>query len=267
MNRKQKKVNRKKNLYFLAFVIFFLIAVCGLVYVVNYHGKQQTAEKQYETIRETAEKPVIQEESKEEPEEPEPSWRKESSLNFQELWSHNEDIYSWIEIPGTEVNYPVLQHPTDDAYYLDHTVDHVKGLPGSIYSEKIHLKDFSSVHTVLYGHNMKNDSMFGSLHDYEDENFFEENRYVYIYLPERTLVYEIFAAVTFSDAYLPVYCDYEDYKELIAFIEEIKEAPGNVNDEIKFTEESKILTLSTCVANQPTNRFLVQAVLIDEYEN
>lgn len=264
-----KKSEKRRVMYFVVACVFFIVFLCGVLYIFNYYSKQKNAQEQYVEIKEDTEvdsqiKETLPEETVFEES---LTWRKDRKINFTELWKTNEDIYSWIEIPGTQVDYPVLQHPTDDVYYLDHTVDHVKGLPGSIYSEGIHPKDFSAKNTVLYGHNMKNDSMFGSLHNYEDEEFFKNHPYVYIYLPKCTLVYKIFAAVKFSDVYLPTYCEYDNFDEFFKYIEEIKMSQGNINEDVVFSEDSKILTMSTCVANQPKNRFLVEAVLIDEYEN
>ena len=123
--------------------------------------------------------------------------RLENTIDFDTLQEKNPDVYAWIQIPGTLVDYPILQHPTDRLYYLNHTIDGTAGLPGSIYSEAIHPKDFSAPMTVLYGHNMRNGTMFGSLHDYEDPAELTEAPYVYSYLPEKTLVYQVFAAVRF----------------------------------------------------------------------
>lgn len=280
-NRKKKKRKKKRYQYrCLMFLCAFLL-VGALVYICIYYVKQMRAEQSYGEMQAVFDVPVVRnvqdEMAKMEEKEEESdgdleqitidlSIRKVNQIDFEALWKSNKDIYAWIEIPGTLVNYPVLQHPTDDGYYLNHTVEKAEGLPGSIYSESVHAKDFSSINTVLYGHNMRNDSMFGSLHDYEDRTFFEENPYVYIYLPERTLVYEIFAASKFSDAYLPTYCLYDQEKSFDSFIEEIKDCAVCVNEEMDVPFGSRILTLSTCIGNDAAHRFLVEAVLIDEYE-
>lgn len=262
-----KSKNKRKMLYGILGLILFFIALSGVIYSVNYHKKQKEAEKEYVELKKEVVKDQEEPEKEKEEEEEVPKWRVSRTVDFKTLHEKNEDIYSWIEIPGTKVDYPVLQHSEDNGYYLDHTMEHTEGLPGSIYSEKLHAKDYSSKHTVLYGHNMRNDSMFGSLHDYEDPEFFKQYPYIYIYLPEKTLVYQIFAAVNFSNAYLPGYYNYEDQEEFAAFIEELKAAKGNVSEEVSLTSESRLLTLSTCIANQPEQRFLVNALLIDEYEN
>lgn len=205
------------------------------------------------------------EEEKEKLPEVDPALWLPNTVDFAALWEQNEDVYAWITIPGTLVDYPILQHPTDDEYYLNHTIDHVKGLPGSIYSESIHPKDFSAVNTILYGHNMKNDTMFGSLHDYENPDFFEEHPYVYIHLPDRTLLYQIFSAVIFQSVYLPNYLNYEEKNDFLAYVEELKESPGYINPGMEPSFGDRLLTLHTCIGHDENHRYLVVAVLAGEY--
>lgn len=195
-----------------------------------------------------------------------PSLRIENTVDFTSLKKQNRDVYAWIYIPGTKVDYPVLQHPTRDEYYLNHTIDHRSGLPGSIYSEPIHPRDFSAPQTILYGHNMRNDTMFGSLHDYGNAAFFEEQPYIYIHLPDRTLLYRIFAAVQFSDDYLPGLYDFGNEESFESFLAKLKASPGNIREDMEVTFGKKLLTLSTCIGGRPNNRFLVTAVLTGEYE-
>lgn len=195
-----------------------------------------------------------------------PALRLENTVDFAALKKQNKDVYAWITIPATKVDYPVLQHPTKDEYYLNRTIDHVSGLPGSIYSEHIHPRDFSAPQTILYGHNMKNGTMFGSLHRYDKAAFFEEQPYVYIHLPDRTLLYEIFAAVRFSDDYLPAIYDFEEQESFEAFIEDVQNSPGHVREGMEAPFGRPILTLSTCIGGAPHNRFLVVCVLVGEYE-
>ena len=195
-----------------------------------------------------------------------PSLRLPNTVDFAALWEQNEDVYAWITVPGTLVDYPVLQHPSDDEYYLHHTIDHVEGLPGSIYSETVNAKDFTDMNTILYGHNMKNDTMFGSLHDYENANFFSEHPYVYIHLPERTLLYQIFSAVKFRSVYLPYYLNYEEEGDYTAYVEELKESPGYMNETAEPSFGNRLLTLHTCIGHDENHRYLVVAVLMGAYD-
>lgn len=187
-----------------------------------------------------------------------PMFRK---IDFAAAQAVNPDVYAWIWIPGTNVDYPILQSDSEDvSYYLEHTIERLQGLPGSIYTEKFNAKDFSDPVNVVYGHNMKDGSMFADLHKYEDQNFFNENPYIYIYLPEQTYKYRIFAAVTFDDRYLMDNYNFSDPADFQKYLDELRSSiNGNVNNDVNVTKETGILTLSTCIGDAPNNRWMVNA--------
>ncbi len=189
------------------------------------------------------------------------------SVDFDKLRTTNGDIYAWIFIPDTEIDYPVLQHPEDNSYYLNYNLDGSKGYPGCIYTENYNNKNFSDPDTVLYGHNMKDGTMFAGLHNYGNSEYMEAHPYVYIYTEEELLIYEIFAAYQFSDEHILYAHDgFEDMKVLEEYIEEILSTAsrnGILKEETEVTANSCILTLSTCIAGKPDNRFLVQGVLLN----
>lgn len=189
----------------------------------------------------------------------------DKNLSFADLKSVNEDIYAWIYVPGTEVDYPVLQHPTDDSFYLEHNIDKRAGLPGCIYTELINGISFADRNTVMYGHNMLNGTMFATLHRFADKNFFDENRYIFVYTPYTTYVYEIFAAYTYSDVHLLKGIDITSEEKFEDYIENIYSVRGmnnNFASGIKATPQDKILTLSTCTGDE-SKRYLVQGVLLN----
>ncbi len=178
----------------------------------------------------------------------------------------NKDIYAWIYIPDTQIDYPVLQHPTDNLYYLNYNLDGSRGYPGCIYTEDYNAKDFKDPVTVLYGHNMKNGSMFAGLHRYSDSRYMEEHPYVYIYTEEGLLVYEVFAAHEHSDAHIMYNHDYTLASEFEGYLDDIRNARDMsrvLREDVEVTEDSRILTMSTCIANKPNNRFLLQGVLLN----
>lgn len=199
----------------------------------------------------------------------------EKTVDFADLQENtNEDIYAWIYIPdtqadnqNTQIDYPVLQHPTDNSYYLNYNLDGSRGYPGCIYTEDYNKKDFSDPVTVLYGHNMKNGTMFAGLHKYGDSEYLEEHPYVYIYTEEGLLVYEIFAAYESGDEHILYAHDgFEDrdvYRKYIKEILDMRTMGSVVKEGVEVTEDSRILTLSTCIAGRPNNRFLVQGVLLN----
>lgn len=189
-------------------------------------------------------------------------------VNFTELWKTNTDIYAWIRIPNTYVDYPVLQTEVlDDNFYLDHNFRKQYEFAGSIYSQKLNKKDFSDPNTVLYGHNMLNGTMFATLHNFRDPQFFANNPYIYIYLPDRTLTYEIFSAYEYDDRHILYSFDFSDeevYAEYLEYATNPTESMMCNRREIEVTTDDKIITLSTCLDNIDTSRYLVQGVLISD---
>ncbi len=189
------------------------------------------------------------------------------NLEWEALKQVNPDIYAWICIPGTQVDYPILQHPSDDSYYLKYNMNGTRGYPGCIYTEKLNEKDFTDFNTVLYGHNMRNQTMFASLHDFEEGDFFANNPYIYVYTKDEVLVYEIFAAWLADDAHILKNNDFSTEQGRAAYLADILKnysSSGNMRNDLEVTTDSHILTLSTCMKRKPHNRFLVQAVLLNE---
>ena len=123
-------------------------------------------------------------------------------IDFAQLQSMNPDIYAWIKVPGTVIDYPVVQSDTDNTYYLDHSVEKEEDKAGAIFTEDYNSKTFEDPNTVLYGHGMANGSMFDGLHQYMDRSFFDENREVIVYMPDKILHYQIFAAYLFDNRHL-----------------------------------------------------------------
>ena len=190
----------------------------------------------------------------------------EKNIDFDMLHSEvSEDIYAWIYIPNTNVDYPVFQHPTDNAYYLEHNVDGSEGYPGCIYTENYNFKDFSDPQTVIYGHNMRDGTMFSDLHKYEDEQFFDENKYVFIYTEQTVYVYKIFAAYQTNNAHQLLNYDFSKKENLLNYLENVRALESELklfDDDVVFSGDDKVLTLSTCVMKERQFhlRYLVQAL-------
>lgn len=188
----------------------------------------------------------------------------ESPIDWEGLWEVNEDVYAWITVPGTVIDYPILQHATDNTYYLYYNIDGSYGYPGCIYTENMNAKDFTDNNTVIYGHNMKNGSMFAGLHQFEDKAFFDGHQKVLIYMPEKSYEYTIFAAYVYDDRHLLYSFDFSNEDVYASYLENIqgmRDLNANLRSDVTVTKENKIITLATCMANQPEKRLLVQAVL------
>lgn len=190
----------------------------------------------------------------------------DNPIDFDSLKELNTDIYAWIRVPGTKVDYPVVQagKDHDDFFYLSHNIEKNYEFAGSIYSEKQNAKDFSDPVTVLYGHNMKNKTMFATLHKFSDSSFFLKHQYIYIYLPGRKLTYKIYAAYEYDDRHILNSFDFSDAEVVKTYFDSTLHPLTmncNIRDNISLSEADKILTLSTCTDDNDDARFLVQGVL------
>ena len=227
--------------------------------------EEQKAGREYEELKEEVVKevtptvtvspePVITEQ-KEAPQVP---------IDFAALREKNPDVYAWIRIPGTDIDYPVLQREGDNSYYLNHTLEGKEKQEGAIFTESYNGQDFSDPNTVIYGHNMKNGTMFRQLHEYQDRKFMQENSEVLIYQPGRILQYQIFAAYVYDNRHLLQSFDFEDpqvFQSYLKSVQERKDMTSSIDTSVELTGEDPILTLSTCNGNDE-QRYLVQAVLL-----
>ena len=191
----------------------------------------------------------------------------DNPVDFEKLKAINPELYAWIRIPGTQIDYPVAQHAGEaQQYYLHHDLYGNPQFVGCIFSQEPNALDFSDPVTVLYGHNMRNGSMFQNLHMFTQAGTFDkEHNYVYIYLPGKTLIYEIYSAYHYDNRNILESFDFSDREILTKYIEESLKPhsmAAMVKEGVTVTPDDKILTLSTCIAGAPSSRLLVQAVLL-----
>lgn len=245
----------------IALICLGLGLTCGAIGIYKYI-EEKNAGKEYEKLQQE----VVKEEPKpvEEPE-PEPVSKVEIPIDFAALQQQNPDVYAWIQVPGTEVDYPILQSSNDNTYYLNHTIDGEEKKEGAIFTENYNTKTFEDPNTVIYGHDMKNGSMFQSIHKYMDRSFFDNNRYIVIYMPDQILHYKIFAAYLTDNKHLLMNYNFwskDEYQQYLNSIFSMRDMNAFIDTSTEVTTEDKIITLSTCYAGISTQRYLVQAVLV-----
>lgn len=180
-------------------------------------------------------------------------------IDKDDLSKINSDYKFWIEVPGTNINYPVVQ-TNNNEFYLKHNFYKKKSIGGSIF---LYSKDNInySQNLIIFGHNMRNKSMFGTLDNFKDKTFFNNNKYIYLFKGNKKYTYEIFsgAIVKGSDNYLIT--DFSSKKAFADYIKMIN-SKSIVSRKLNFNNDSKILTLSTCSYEFDDARFIVLAKLI-----
>lgn len=231
-----------KKEYFLLGILSVILLAAG-VWIYQIISEYQTAEREYEQLQEYVKvekntrdpentKPNVAEDDKEGEKQEETV-----TVDFASLQAINPDIVAWLRIPGV-LEYPVVRGK-DNSYYLNHTVQKTYNIAGSIFLDYRNERDFSDSKNIIYGHNMKDGSMFHVLRNYQDIDFFQEHTDMEVYLPDgRSLNYQITACEQ-------VPADSEIYQ-----IEK-----GNAEEK----EENEII-LSTCSA-RTSIRIIVKASL------
>lgn len=119
-------------------------------------------------------------------------------IDFESLKATNPDVIAWLYIPGTVIDYPILWKEYDIDYYLHHDINHKESYY-TIYMDGYSNADFSTLNNIIYGHHMKDGTMFTDITKFKDETFFKEHRMIYIYTPQKTYRLKTFAAL-YSDA-------------------------------------------------------------------
>lgn len=188
-------------------------------------------------------------------------------VNFDELEKINPDIVGWIYVDGTSINYPLVQGDTNETY-LYTTFEKKDNIAGSIFLDANNKADFSKEpNIIIYGHHMKNGTMFRDLMEFLDGDFFKANRKVTVYTREKTYIYDIFSGYI-TDASSDTYALFsqEALGEDI-FRTYVSKMSGKSdyqpNEKLTLDGESPVITLSTCTDADSARRTVVQGVLTE----
>ena len=174
----------------------------------------------------------------------------------------NSDVVGVIELSGTPINYPILYAENND-FYLNRDINKQTNKNGSIFLDCLNESDFSDVNTVIYGHSMKDKSMFGSLEAFRNQEFTDANSIIKVYANNKLLKYKIFSVYVIEPDYQYRVKKFENNEEIQVFLDNIT-SKSEITSDIKPTVDDKILTLSTCAYDFEDARLAVHAVLIDE---
>lgn len=179
----------------------------------------------------------------------------ENPIDFAALQAINEDVIGWIEVEALDINYPIVVGDDND-YYLHRTFRQQDNFAGSIFMDYLCRSDFSGRNTIIYGHNMKNGSMFGTLHEFRKQETYDKSPYFWIYTKDRIYKYEIFSCAevgTYSEIYQIDFASSEQFQNFIDVAKSRSVVATNADVSLNDT----VVTLSTCTGNTET-RFVVQ---------
>ena len=251
--RRKKKggSNIVSNIILVIAIVVFAVSAYKLYGIFSEYNK---GDKEYQKIQDL----VINTEKKDDTKE------EAFSVDFEKLLEMNSDVVGWIRFDEpSEINYPVVQG-RDNEEYLKRTFEANTNKLGTLFVDVNNPGDFSGRNTFIYGHNMKNGSMFTQLLKYKDDSFYKEHPYFYIYTPDgKVRTYEIFSAGVVkdtSDSYIMDYADDAAFQTYIDYIKQQSAYPTSA----EVTTASKIVSLSTCTNVRDDERFLVHGVMIKE---
>lgn len=182
------------------------------------------------------------------------------TVDFESLLAQNSDVCGWLYSKDTVINYPVAQG-SDNNEYLHHLLDGTYNSSGTLFVDCECGPDFSGTNTVVYGHNMKDGSMFNSLTNYKNQSYYDEHPVMYLNTPKQNYKIEIFTAYICNydaDTYTRDFYSAEDYAAWVAKMK----SQSDFTSDVEVTANDRVITLSTCTYEYDNARFVVQGKLI-----
>ena len=184
------------------------------------------------------------------------------NVNFDELLKTNKETVAWLKVNNTNVNYSVVQHNNND-YYLKHDFYKNKNANGWIFADYRSDFRFFGTNTIIYGHNLINKKLFGSLSWTLKESWYkkEENQYIKLSTPDSNTIWRIFSIYTTKPDvyYLKTY--FASDEEHLTFLKTLEKRSIHDFNNDELNNNSKILTLSTCT-DSGTKRMVIHAYMI-----
>ena len=185
------------------------------------------------------------------------------TVDFDALRETGPDIIGWLTLPDTAINYPVTQ-ADDNEYYLHHLYDGTYNKTGCLFADYENQEDFSDRNTIIYGHNMRDGSMFAMLNEYDEQSYFDGHPQMYLVTPDGGYVVEIFTAFVAKPSESgsdtsPWRLSFKDDGAYTTWLSEMV-SRSVIETDVTVTSSDKVLTLSTCTPGG-ASRFIVMGKL------
>ena len=282
-------MSRSLTINYIIIVVLGVVAIMAGTFVLRDVLNYRVGQQAYEEMESFVEKiPDVQPTPEEiATETPDSFWYPILGVDFQALAEVNPDFVGWIYVPGLEgypekgagvgnSGYPIA-HSKDNEEYLHMTFNGVSNAAGAIFLDKVASPDFTDKNTFVFGHNMKNYTMFGALKVFgKVDGLCAANPYVYIYTVDEVLKYEIFSyyvvsrkdEIAYSDVGDPsLYTEDSEIVDYKTYVEHAKAGTTYDSSHMDFSEEPNILTLSTCYGTGHVQNFIVHAILLGRTNN
>ncbi|MBD5486710.1 MAG: class B sortase [Lachnospiraceae bacterium] len=244
-------------------IAIFLFCAGSLVSVLNqYKTVEQVyidSARQYTTVEDDGSDEADMEEEAE-PEEETVTESAPISVDFESLQEVNSDVAGWIYCEDTVINYPILEGEDND-FYLHHTYEGEYSSAGSIFIEAANRPGFVDSNTVIYGHHMKDGSMFASLDKWADQEYYEEHPVMWLLTPEQDYKVVLFSGYTtsaYSDTYLVFTGPCDEFDEYLANRVE----KSDFQTDVELDLDGYYVLLSTCAYSFEDARYVLHGMLV-----
>ena len=239
-NKKNKSKKYKKAILNLVIYIMLLsILLYSGIKIYKWYKDKTNNNKIAEQIRDTV---IVEEKNEDENKE-------ESKVDFNKLKEQNSDAVAWIKVNNTNIEYPVVKG-SNNSFYLNHSFDKSNNSAGWIFADYRNKFDNTDKNIVIYGHNMKDNSMFGSLKNILNSDWYdnEENTNIILYTENEKCIYKVFSIYKIESEDYYIKTEFENSKEFEQFVNTIKKRSiKEFNTDV--SKDDNILTLSTCANN------------------
>ena len=182
------------------------------------------------------------------------------TVDFEGLRAANADVTGWIYCEDTPINYPVV-HGADNDYYLRHSYDGADSASGSIFVEAENSKNFADANTIIYGHHMKNGSMFASLDQWADQEYYEAHSVMWLLTPQqdyKIILLSGYTTAAGSDSYM-IFTD--SCEEMDAYLAKCREM-SDFQADMETDGEARYVLLSTCAYVFDNARYVLHGMLV-----
>ena len=239
MSRAKHYNKKKTNIIsiILLFIFIILLFYSGTKIVIWYMNNQNNKK-----ISDEISKFITLDETKEDNE-------GKYVIDFEKLKEKNSDVVAWLKVNGTNIETTVVKTTNND-YYLTHNFNKEYNSAGWIFADYKNKVDGTDKNLVIYGHNMRDDSMFGSLKWVINEDWYnnEDNKYITLITENETQVYEVFSVYRIEKEDYYIQTNFDTEKEFNTFAQTIKKR-SKKDFNVDVNKEDNIITLSTCANN------------------
>ena len=249
--RMKKNNNTKIIFYFITYFLLFFVLIYSGIKIFKWYKDKTNNNKIVEQIKNT----VIIEENNEDGNE------KGYTVDFNKLKEQNNETIAWLKINNTNVEYPVVK-ATNNSFYLNHSFDKSKNSAGWIFADYKNKFDNTDKNIVIYGHNMRDGSMFGSMLNILDAKWYEneENTNITLYTENEKCIYKVFSIYKIENEDYYIKTEFKNDNEFEEFVKNLKKR--SIKDfNVDISKDDNILTLSTC-ANNNKYRIVLHSVRV-----